>query len=138
MCQKKIIIFLQKLESLRILIFKIFCDKIYKALLKNKDKKMVIWNGQEQLDLIYDLLLKGVGTSELQKLGINISKLSIVRQCKLAEKLIRSGYSKENLSGLGISMDKFPIQEQIKLNTMDARLKNQQKKEAALEEEIEK
>ena len=35
-------------------------------------------------------------------------------------------------------MDKFPIQEQIKLNTMDARLKNQQKKEAALEEEIEK
>ena len=99
---------------------------------------MVKLNGQEQLDLIYDLWLKGVGTSELQKLGINISKLSIVRQCKLAEKLIRSGYSKENLSGLGISMDKFPIQEQIKLNTMDARLKNQQKKEAALEEEIEK
>ena len=37
---------------------------------------MVKLNGQEQLDLIYDLLLKGVGTSELQKLGINISKLS--------------------------------------------------------------
>lgn len=28
---------------------------------------MVKLNGQEQLDLIYDLLLKGVGTSELAK-----------------------------------------------------------------------
>ena len=46
MCQKKIIIFLQKLESLRILIFKLFCDKIYKALLKNKEKKMVKLNGE--------------------------------------------------------------------------------------------
>ena len=56
---------------------------------------MVKLNGQEQLDLINDLLLKGVGTSELQKLGINISKLSIVRQCKLAEKLIEADILKK-------------------------------------------
>ncbi len=95
---------------------------------------MVRLSEEEKLTLIYELLSKGIGQAELHKLGINIGKLSISTQCKLAKMLLKSGFSKENLEGLGFNMEKFPIQEQIKLNILDARNKNQKSIHRALEE----
>lgn len=95
---------------------------------------MVKLSEEERLTLIYELLSKGIGPAELQKLGINIGKLSISTQCKLSNMLLKEGFTKENLEGLGFNMEKFPIQEQIKLNTLDARNKNQRSIDKALEE----
>ena len=53
---------------------------------------MVKLSDEEKLTLIHELLVKGVGPTELQKLGININKLSISMQCKLANKLLRDSF----------------------------------------------
>lgn len=99
---------------------------------------MVKLSDEEKFTLIYELVSKGIGSPELQKLGININKLSISMQCKLANKLLRDNFSKEDLDSLGFDMQRFPINEQIKLNTIDARNKNKQSIDKALEEENEK
>lgn len=99
---------------------------------------MVKLSDEEKLTLIHELLVKGVGPTELQKLGININKLSISMQCKLANKLLRDSFSKEDLDTLGFDMQRFPINEQITLNTIDARKKNKHSIDEALGKELEK
>lgn len=95
---------------------------------------MIRLNEEEKLTLMYELLSKGIRQAELRKLGINIGKLSISTQCKLAKMLLKSSFSKENLEGLGFNIEKFPIREQIKINTLDAKTKNHRSMNMALEE----